>query len=507
MVLFDLLMEDANNANAGMYVSRSACFGGEELLRSTTKRTAVRMNRMTGKGYSKVNPKVSTGLDSENAQPRMAVTGSLNPNSGIPNSGRVNTNLGGNSEYPSLVKHSNIPGNDGSRPGFDSDGTRNASSVLVNMHTPSPVDKVLIHSTDDVAALFSVPLNSLKEIDDFTKDLEVGKHDLWLELTKEACSGIINIISNLLNMPTGALIVDDSLSGKVSPNDPIVQAVDINTKSTSYSRAAGASAKDQPKVNSNFCPLVADLVFDGVKNNWVKHGLKRIMMNTKGFFFFKFDSRAGLEAVFECGPWLIQDGISLIATFIRKPVMLDSYTSSMCNDSWGRSIFARCLVEVNSKVDLVDVVTIGISSLMGDGFTKEKIPLSMNGGCPGVIFIRYLVLFMTISLRKGKSKSNNGGQFVGPLVKRNVRYEPKATNSEPKKGATNVGNASKSSSMLKSTGTSSKKDNITMSNSYYALENEEEEDEEHVENMYDESANLFPNSKTCESSSFTAAAG
>ncbi|GJZ09926.1 zinc knuckle CX2CX4HX4C containing protein [Tanacetum coccineum] len=39
----------------------------------------------------------------------------------------------------------------------------------------------------------------------------------------------------------------------------------------------------------------------------------------------------------------------------------------------GRSSFARCLIEVNSKADLVDVVTIGILSLSGDGFTKETI--------------------------------------------------------------------------------------------------------------------------------------
>ncbi|GJZ70348.1 hypothetical protein Tco_0633898 [Tanacetum coccineum] len=53
--------------------------------------------------------------------------------------------------------------------------------------------------------------------------------------------------------------------------------------------------------------------------------------------------------------------------------MLDSYTSSMCNDSWGSSSFARCLIEVNSEADLVDVVTIGIPSLSEDDFTKETI--------------------------------------------------------------------------------------------------------------------------------------
>ncbi|GJS96243.1 hypothetical protein Tco_0803211 [Tanacetum coccineum] len=78
-----------------------------------------------------------------------------------------------------------------------------------------------------------------------------------------------------------------------------------------------------------------------------------------------------------------------------------------------------------------------------------------------------------------------------------------ATKSSPKKGATNVGNSSKSSSTLKTTRTPSKNDNIITSNSYSAL-NDEEED---VENVYDESANLFQNTKTGGSSTFTVAAG
>nr|GEX07869.1 uncharacterized mitochondrial protein AtMg00810-like [Tanacetum cinerariifolium] len=55
--------------------------------------------------------------------------------------------------------------------------------------------------------------------------------------------------------------------------------------------------------------------------------------------------------------------------------------------------------------------------------------------------------------------------------------------------------------MVKNTGTSFKKDNITTSNSYSALNDEEEDD---VENMYDELANTF--TKTGGSLSFTAAA-
>nr|GEY29466.1 hypothetical protein [Tanacetum cinerariifolium] len=109
--------------------------------------------------------------------------------------------------------------------------------------------------------------------------------------------------------------------------------------------------------------------------------------------------------------------------------------------------------------------------------------------------------------RKGKSKSTNGGQFAAPSVKPNVRYEPKATTIAPKKGATDVGNKSKSSSMWKTTCASSKNDNIITSKSYSALNDEDENEEEDVENVYDETANLFPNTKIVGSSSFTAAAG
>ncbi|GJZ73650.1 zinc knuckle CX2CX4HX4C containing protein [Tanacetum coccineum] len=421
----------------------------------------------------------------------------------------------------------------------------------------------------DVAATFRVPLTTVGDLHMLINDIEAGKHDeLLSEMTNDdrmetldalgtICNSIQDdrnvILNESYSMPKGVPSVkapndpnaDDNMSGMVSPSDPIVHSVDINTKSTSYAGAAGASAKDQPKVNSNFRPLVADPVFDGVnisiprkvvekvstrfehtlygyfigkrmafpvveyyaRNNWAKHGLKRIMMNNKGFFFFKFDSRAGLEVVLEGGPWLIlfeEDGISLIATFIGKPVMLDSYTSSMCNDSWGRSSFARCLIEVSSEVDLVDVVTIGIPSLIGEDFTKETIRVEyewrpprcdvckifghVHDQCPKKVVTSPIVStspiftptvektndgFHTVGKkkkRKGKSKSNNGGQFAGPSVKQIVRYEPKATPNTPKKGATN----------------------------------KEEDEEEEVENVYDETANLFIKTG---GSSFTAAAG
>ncbi|GKB37879.1 hypothetical protein Tco_0882821, partial [Tanacetum coccineum] len=95
-------------------------------------------------------------------------------------------------------------------------------------------------------------------------------------------------------------------------------------------------------------------------------------------------------------------------------------------------------------------------------------------------------------------KSTNGGQFGSPLVKQTIRYEPKANTNAPKNGATNVSNSSKSSSLLKTTFTSTKKGNITMSNSYSAFD---DEDDEEVENVYDKSDNIFQSTKTIGSSS------
>ncbi|GJW92952.1 zinc knuckle CX2CX4HX4C containing protein [Tanacetum coccineum] len=153
------------------------------------------------------------------------------------------------------------------------------------------------------------------------------------------------------------------------------------------------------------------------------------------------------------------------------------------NDSWGRSSFARCLIEVNSEADLVDVVTIGIPSLSEDDFTKETIRVEYEWRPPRCDTCKIFghvhdYCPKKVKKRKGKSKSTNGGQFTGHSVKHNVRYEPKATTSAPKKGTTYVGYTSQSTPMLKTTGNSSKKDNLSMSNSFSALNEEEEEDVE-----------------------------
>nr|GEX32479.1 hypothetical protein [Tanacetum cinerariifolium] len=258
-------------------------------------------------------------------------------------------------------------------------------------------------------------------------------------------------------------------------------------QSTSYDGATSASAKEQPKVKSNFHTLVADPIFDGVNVSIPRKVVKKEQLGEtwaekdydefQRLLFFKFNSWASLEAVLEGSPWLIQkspiilkkwsmdtrllkeeltrfliwvklhnvpiqvfeeDGISLIATFIGKLLCL-IHTQAPC-------------VMNRDVTTLPTVTTFNVITP-----TIEK----TNDG------------FQTVGKKKkreGKSKSTNAGQFTSPSVKQNDRYEPKGTTTAPKKGATYV-----------------------------------EDNEEDVEIVHDESANL--NTKSVGSLSFMAAAG
>ncbi|XP_071739508.1 uncharacterized protein [Rutidosis leptorrhynchoides] len=151
-----------------------------------------------------------------------------------------------------------------------------------------------------------------------------------------------------------------------------------------------------------------------VRNVWGKYGLEKIMMNLKGFFFFKFTTEQGMLDVMENGPRIIrtipmilnkwmpkasltkedlskvpvwvkihdvslsgftEDGLSCIASRIGKPMMLDSYTSTMCMDSWGRPNYARALIEVHAKQELKESLVVATPSLDGKTQAKDEVKI------------------------------------------------------------------------------------------------------------------------------------
>ncbi|GJS36967.1 retrovirus-related pol polyprotein from transposon TNT 1-94 [Tanacetum coccineum] len=54
-------------------------------------------------------------------------------------------------------------------------------------------------------------------------------------------------------------------------------------------------------------------------------------------------------------------------------MMLDSYTNSMCLESWGRSSYARILIEIDVCNGFSDNLVMAIHNLEGPGYSKETI--------------------------------------------------------------------------------------------------------------------------------------
>ncbi|GKE67224.1 zinc finger, CCHC-type containing protein, partial [Tanacetum coccineum] len=62
-----------------------------------------------------------------------------------------------------------------------------------------------------------------------------------------------------------------------------------------------------------------------------------------------------------------EDGLSAIATKLGTPLMLDSYTSDMCMQSWGRSGYARAMTELRADVKLKDNIVVAMPKLTREG--------------------------------------------------------------------------------------------------------------------------------------------
>ncbi|GJW81685.1 hypothetical protein Tco_0145660 [Tanacetum coccineum] len=77
-----------------------------------------------------------------------------------------------------------------------------------------------------------------------------------------------------------------------------------------------------------------------------------------------------------------EDGLSLIATQIGKPVLLDAFTSSMCVDSRERIDFSRALIKVSLDSKLKKELIMAIQFEEGNGYTKEVIRVEYERKLP-----------------------------------------------------------------------------------------------------------------------------
>nr|GEW65865.1 hypothetical protein [Tanacetum cinerariifolium] len=108
------------------------------------------------------------------------------------------------------------------------------------------------------------------------------------------------------------------------------------------------------------------VVANYVRNTWGKYGLVRLMFSSStGLFSFQYSSMDKLDAMLENGP--CEDGLSAISTKLGTPLRLDSYTSDICMQSWGRSSYARVMVELQVDVELKDNIVVAMPKITREG--------------------------------------------------------------------------------------------------------------------------------------------
>ncbi|GJR51034.1 hypothetical protein Tco_1401555 [Tanacetum coccineum] len=60
-----------------------------------------------------------------------------------------------------------------------------------------------------------------------------------------------------------------------------------------------------------------------------------------------------------------EDGLSVLATKLDTPLILDSYTSDMCMQSWGRSSYTKAMIELRAAVKLKDTIVFSSCKVFG----------------------------------------------------------------------------------------------------------------------------------------------
>ncbi|GKC31593.1 reverse transcriptase domain-containing protein, partial [Tanacetum coccineum] len=182
-----------------------------------------------------------------------------------------------------------------------------------------------------------------------------------------------------------------------------------------------------------------------IKNTWSKFGLVKSMM-INDMFFFKFRSKDGMKSMLKNDSWLIrnvplilkkwtpyvniikedvcnisvgvkfhdipiivftEDGLSVIATKLGNPLMLDSYTVAMCTNYWGRASYARAMVELQADVELKDTIVVVVPKFIGAGYNMRTIHMHES-----------------LHTQEAEQVEGNGKKDINTSVPSNLYYTP-----------------------------------------------------------------------------------
>lgn len=230
------------------------------------------------------------------------------------------------------------------------------------------------------------------------------------------------------------------------------------------------------------------IVLRAARLAWGKFGFQDAMVNDHGFFFFRFNDEGGCLNVIEAPPLLIRgaplfvtpwdpskgickpvhtscplwikfyniplvafnrEGISRIASAVGVPLRMDACTSSTCDKLWGRTSFAKVLVDVWATGTLKREVEVVIPHMSDDGEDVIKVVLeyewepSQCSGCKifGHSDVSCMHREKEVQVKgKGKQKEKAGDDGFQLVRKKQWRPKPVGKKVMPdSSGASNRG--------------------------------------------------------------------
>ncbi|GKC61632.1 hypothetical protein Tco_1089230 [Tanacetum coccineum] len=131
--------------------------------------------------------------------------------------------------------------------------------------------------------------------------------------------------------------------------------------------------------------------------------VKSMLNSSNGLFFFQSSSKDGLVAMLVNGPLFIRSNpfilikwnpeVKLQKKDVGTPLMLDSYTSDMCMPSWGRSSYARALIDLRVDGELKNTIVVAMLKVTVEEFNLCTICVEYEWKPHSVRVARFLDTF------------------------------------------------------------------------------------------------------------------
>ncbi|GJS27365.1 hypothetical protein Tco_0487985 [Tanacetum coccineum] len=238
-------------------------------------------------------------------------------------------------------------------------------------------------------------------------------------------------VNNLRNGGNGD--GDSENVGQTCPNSGLNLPLPLQ-ETTSVGNAPSKSSYANVTGKRVAYPVVANYV----RNTWGKYRLVRSMFRSStGLFSFQFSSMEGLNSMLENGP--CEDGLSVIATKLGTPLMLDSYTSDMCMQSWGMSSYARAMIKLRADVELKDNIIAAMPKITREGYytcAGETKNIKKTSQTPKGILVGQKIGFKPKQVYQPVSKKPTANTSVNK--KKNVEQTKEVSKSNPFEVLTSV---------------------------------------------------------------------